>query len=125
MSTEIQPLLTIADLDAMPDDGNRYELIEGEILVSRAPSLLHQRILRNLMKVFLIYLSQNNIGELLPGPGVIFDEHNAVIPDLVFLSQERINQIAKGERLTGAPDLVIEILSLDKENELRDRNFKR
>ena len=44
MSAKIEPLLTIADLEAMPDDGKRYELIEGEIIVSRAPSLSHQRL---------------------------------------------------------------------------------
>jgi len=41
MSTQIEPLLTIADLDAMPDDGNRYEIIDGELFVSRSPSLTH------------------------------------------------------------------------------------
>jgi hypothetical protein len=38
MSTQIEPVLTMADLDAMPEDGNRYEIIDGELLVSRAPS---------------------------------------------------------------------------------------
>ena len=37
MAARIEPLLTVADLDACPDDNNRYELIEGELFVSRAP----------------------------------------------------------------------------------------
>lgn len=117
--------LTIADLDAMPDDGNRYELIEGEIYMSRAPGLTHQRVLRNLMETFLIYLAQNPIGEVLPGPGIVFDEYNSAIPDMVFLSHERRDEIVSGERLTGAPELVVEILSPGTENERRDRNIKR
>ena len=45
MKSYIEPPLTIADLEATPDDGNRYELIEGELHVSTAPSYLHQTIL--------------------------------------------------------------------------------
>jgi Uma2 family endonuclease len=48
-----------------------------------------------------------------------------VIPDLVFVSHERRNEIASGERITGAPELVIEILSPGAENERRDRIAKR
>ena len=48
MAAKLEPILTIADLDAMPEDGNRYELIEGELFVSRAPSLTHQEVVTNL-----------------------------------------------------------------------------
>jgi hypothetical protein len=41
MRRRIEPLLTVVDLDSMPDDGNRYEIIDGEVFVSRAPSLEH------------------------------------------------------------------------------------
>ena len=57
MSTQFEPVLTIADLDAMPEDGNRYELIEGELFVSRSPSLTHQRVSGNLFVVVRNYLS--------------------------------------------------------------------
>lgn len=125
MATEIKPLLTITDLDSMPDDGNRYELIEGELLVSRAPSLTHQRVSRNLLVIINDYLARNPIGEVLATPGVMFSESSGVIPDLVFISNERRNEIATGERVTGAPDLVIEILSPGAENARRDRLAKR
>ena len=42
MATKIEPLMTVTDLEAMPDDGNRYEVIEGELFVSCAPGLTHQ-----------------------------------------------------------------------------------
>jgi Uma2 family endonuclease len=125
MSAKIEPLLTIADLDAMPDDGNRYELFEGELFVSRAPSLSHQRILVNLVGVLLDYLKQNPIGEVLPTPGVIFDEVNSAIPDIVFLTNQQVRNIGSGERIYEAPALAIEIVSPGKENARRDREIKR
>ena len=76
-------LLTIADLEATPDDGNRYELIDGELYVSTAPSAFHQSVLMNLAALLWIYLRDHPIGTVYPGVGVIFDDHNGVIPDLV------------------------------------------
>ncbi|HEY0544072.1 MAG TPA: Uma2 family endonuclease [Pyrinomonadaceae bacterium] len=125
MSAHIQPLLTIADLEVMPDDENRYELMEGEIIVSRALGLTHQRILTNLLLIIGNYLAQHPLGEAFATPGVIFDEYNSVIPDIAFVSRERIALIASGERITGAPELMIEIVSPGSENARRDRVVKR
>ena len=125
MGTKIEPFLTVADLDATPDDGNRYELIDGELFVSRAPSIPHQRIVHNLQMALGAYLLDNPVGILIPAPGVIFSDMSGVIPDLVFVSKARQPEIAAGERLTGAPDLVIEVLSPGPENMRRDRVVKR
>lgn len=125
MSTQVEPLLTIDDLDAMPDDGNRYEIIEGELFVSRAPNLNHQRVSGNLFVAIRAYLSHNPIGEVLATPGVILSNYDGVIPDLLFVSNERRDEIASGDRITGAPDLVVEIVSPGVENERRDRVAKR
>lgn len=125
MATHIEPLLTVADLDIMPDDGNRYEIIEGELFVSRSPSLTHQSVSGNFFHSIKTYLVENPIGEIWATPGVIFSESSGVIPDLVFVSHERRNEIASGDRITGAPDLVIEIVSPGAENERRDRLAKR
>jgi Uma2 family endonuclease len=109
----------------MPDDGNRYELIEGEIFVSRSPSLTHQSVSGNIFLSIKAYLIEKPIGEIWATPGVIFSEFSGVIPDLVFVSHQRRNEIASGDRITGAPDLVIEIVSPGAENERRDRLAKR
>lgn len=125
MATHIEPLLTVADLDIMPDDGNRYEVIEGELFASRSPSLTHQSVSGNFFHSIKIYLSGNPIGEIWATPGAIFSEFSGVIPDLVFVSHTRRGEIASGDRINGAPDLVIEILSPGVENERRDRLAKR
>ena len=124
MTAKIEDVLTVADLDLMPDDANRYEIIEGEILVSRAPGLTHQSVFGNLFNGIKNYLSENPLGEVWATPGVIFDDFNGVIPDLVFVTAKRRKDIASGERITGAPELVIEILSPGTENERRDRFIK-
>lgn len=125
MAARLEPILTIADLDAMPEDGNRYELVEGELFVSCAPNLIHQGILANLMFFFGLYLRENPIGKVFPGPGVIFSDFSGVIPDAVYVSNRMRKEIAAGDKITGAPDLIIEILSPGPENERRDRHAKR
>ena len=125
MAAKLEPILTIADLEAMPEDGNRYEVIDGELFVSRAPSLIHQGVVVNLVFVFKEYLNENPIGKVWPGPGVIFSDFSGVIPDVVYISNERRSEIATGARVSGAPDLIIEILSPGPENERRDRHVKR
>src|SRR5215470_10185800 len=100
MTTPIEPLLTVDDLDAMPDDGNRYEIIEGELFVSRAPGLTHQSVSVNLVFNIKNYLLRNPIGEVWATPGVIFSDISAVIPDLVFVSNERRSEIASREHIT-------------------------
>lgn len=125
MVTKIEPLLTVADLDATPDDGNRYELIEGELFVSRAPSVPHQRIIHNLQMNIGSYLARNPIGILIPGAGVILSDYNGVIPDLIFISEGRRAEIAAGDKITGAPDLIIEVMSPGTENRQRDMVVKR
>ncbi|MDX6612151.1 MAG: hypothetical protein QOD75_1337 [Blastocatellia bacterium] len=125
MAAKIEPLLTVADLDLCPDDNNRYELIEGELFVSRAPGLPHQLILQRLQLALGKHLESNPIGILAPGAGAVFSEYDAVIPDLVFVRQERWDSIVADEKFVGAPDLVIEVLSPGPENSRRDLVVKR
>ncbi|MEJ7708302.1 MAG: Uma2 family endonuclease [Pyrinomonadaceae bacterium] len=125
MSAKIEPLLTVSDLDALPDDGNRYELFDGEIYVSRAPSLSHQIILANLLTKLKIYLESNPIGQAIPTPGVIFSEYDGAIPDLIFISEHGFRKLVLEEKINGAPELVIEIVSPGKQNARRDRVIKR
>lgn len=125
MAARIEPLMTVEDLDAMPEDGNRYEVIEGELFVSRAPGLTHQRVFGNVFSGFRNYLASNPIGEIIATPGLVFEKYSGVIPDLAFFTHERGAEIIANERLGAAPELVIEILSPGRENFARDRVAKR
>ena len=124
MSAQVETLLTNKDLEGLPQDGNRYELIEGELYVSTAPELIHQRAIGNLYFALKSFLMKDPIGEILYGPGVILSDYDGVIPDLVYLSNERREQVATGTRIYGAPDLVIEVLSPGMQNMERDRKVK-
>ena len=87
--------------------------------------LADKQSLTNLLVLFELHLKDHPIAKIWPNPGVIFDNFNAAIPDIVFVSNEHIKAIASGEKVTGAPDLVVEIVSPGAENERRDRTVKR
>lgn len=76
-------MLTVEDLESLPEDGNRYEIVDGELFVSTGPGIIHQAVLARLLGALFHFLEAHRLGYILPGVGVVFDEHNAVIPDLV------------------------------------------
>ncbi|HKU75533.1 MAG TPA: Uma2 family endonuclease [Pyrinomonadaceae bacterium] len=124
MTTKLKPL-TIADLDAIPyREGYRYEIIEGELFVSRAPGLTHQVVLSNLIVRIGGFLNDNPLGTFVPGPGVILSNYTGVIPDLVFFTRDERDTLVADERLHGPPSLVVEILSPGSSNIRRDRVSK-
>lgn len=126
MAANVDRLLTIDDLDAFPDDdGNRYELIEGELFVSRSPGLPHQFVLQNLQLKIGQYLEANPIGVIVPGVGTIFSNYDAVIPDIVIIRNERFKQVTSDQKVIAAPDIVVEIISPGSENRRRDLQVKR
>ena len=122
MTVRIAPLLTAADLELMPDDGNRYELVGGELIVTRAPGITHQEVLGNLFFVLKSYARETHSGGVISTPGVIFDEYNSVIPDIVFLTNEQMERA--GPHIHEAPELAVEIVSPGRENARRDRVVK-
>ena len=125
MTTRLEPLLTIADLDAMPEnDGNRYEIIEGELFVSCSPGLTHQIVATNLIVLIKNYLTTNPIGIVVTTPGMVLSNYSGVIPDLVFFRHDQRADIVTDDRLTAPPRLVIEILSPGSANVRRDRIAK-
>ena len=124
MITKLKPL-TIADWDAMPyKEGYRYEIIEGELFVSRSPGLTHQVVLTKLLVKIGNFLDNNPVGTFVPGPGVILSNYSGVIPDLVFFSHDERDTLVTNDRLHGPPSLVVEILSPGSSNTRRDRVAK-
>jgi Uma2 family endonuclease len=88
------------------------ELAYGEWRVADSPSVSHQRIVLELMLALVAFVREEQLGEVLIAPmDVILDFDNALVvqPDLLFVSNERRDIIS--DRIYGAPDLVIEVLS--------------
>jgi len=103
--------MTYAEYAAMPDDGHRYQVIEGELVMTPAPNEAHQRFLRNLIRVLDGYVHANKAGEVFFAPlDVVLFDVNVVQPDALFISKDRMNIITE-TNVQGAPDLVVEVLS--------------
>jgi len=122
--SEARPfLLTYEDYRALPDDGRRYELLEGEIQVAPAPSTRHQLISRNLEFLLHAHARERRLGEVMDAPvDVILDRGTVVQPDLLFVSSARLGIISE-RGIEGAPDLAVEILS--ESTQAIDRGAKR
>lgn len=105
------PRFTYEDYKLLPED-SRYEIVEGELLVTPAPSARHQRILARLLFRLMAYAEAGGHGTVLPAPtDVIFANETVVQPDLLFVARDRLGIINPAGGVHGAPDLVTEILS--------------
>nr|WP_099241153.1 Uma2 family endonuclease [Synechococcus sp. BDU 130192] len=119
---------TVQDLEAMPDDGGwkRYEIIDGELIVTRAPHIFHQDAAGNLYFELTQWSRKSQLGKAFNTPGVIFSPNDGVIPDVVWVSNARLETgVDESGHFTVAPELMIEILSAGKLNEQRDKEAKR
>lgn len=104
-------LFTAADYRAMPDDGKRYQLVDGEFIVAPAPNTFHQFVQKNLLRIIDTYLVRHPLGSILGAPcDVYLDDQNVYQPDLLYVTRDHAARI-QHEGIHGAPDLVIEILS--------------
>lgn len=122
MSTQTT-LITYDDYRNLPDDRNRYEIIEGELFMTPAPNMDHQNIAGNIYYSIRRFLEKNKLGKIYTAPAdVVLSMTNVVQPDLVFVSKEREHIITK-KNIVAAPDLVIEVLS--EKTAVIDQNRKK
>jgi Uma2 family endonuclease len=109
MATRI--VLTYADLVAMPSDGKRYELHEGEIYMTAAPRPRHQQVVGNLHLILATHVRRLGLGEVFLSPiDVILADVTVVEPDLVYVEAARLGRVSD-RGIEGPPTLVIEVLS--------------
>jgi Uma2 family endonuclease len=114
---------TYEEFARLPEDGNRYEIIAGELYVTPAPRPRHQLVLVPLIVQLNAFVAKHGLGRIYPGPiDVLFAEGDYLEPDLVFVRQDRFG-IVSDRGLEGAPNLVVEILSPSTAR--RDRTLKR
>jgi len=111
MKLGIIPRMTLEELDRLPDDFNRYELIAGELFVTCTPRTRHQVIGTRLATTIFPYVRRKKLGLVLIAPvDVTLEPESRVQPDVLFITRERLDIVSK-EGVLGPPDLVIEILS--------------
>jgi len=101
---------TYADYALLPE-GAPYQLIGGKLVMTPAPSTYHQAISTRLLGKFLFFMAEKDLGMIYHAPiDVYFGEKETYQPDIIFIVKDRFH-IIEPDRINGAPDLVIEILS--------------
>src|SRR5262249_24787056 len=116
--------LTYDDFVHFPDDGKRHELIDGQHYVTPSPNIRHQRIVGTLYLLIASWLESHRVGEVFLSPtDVVLSDIDIVVPDLLYLSNERAAQVLTPLHVKGVPELVVEIAS--KRTRKRDQTIKR
>jgi len=120
--TEVRGM-TYDDYCLLPDDRNRYEVIEGELTVSPSPNFRHQDTVWNLGQIMRAYAKEHKLGVVVGAPmDVILEPNTIVQPDLLFIRRENMEIITE-LNIQGSPDLCIEVLS--RSTGLHDRHTKK
>ena len=102
--------MTYDEYSLLPDDGKRYQVIEGELIVSPSSNFRHQDTVWNLGQLMRVYAKEHNLGVVVGAPmDVILEPNTIVQPDLLFIHRDNLEII--GDVIEGAPDLCIEVLS--------------
>ena len=104
-------ILTYKDYEALPADGRRYELHDGELSVTPAPAPRHQRVSGRLYRLLQGHVESRRLGEVLYSPiDCILSDTSIVQPDIVYLDPSRLSTVT-GRGIEGPPTLAVEILS--------------
>lgn len=116
-------LLTYDDYLTLPNDGKRYEIIEGELTMSPAPEPDHQDVIGNIYSALRNFVRAHSLGKVYVSPiDVVLSMTDIVQPDIVFIAAERLAFVKK-KNIVAAPDIVIEVLS--PSTEINDRTRKK
>ena len=114
---------TYEDYRTAPAD-ERYELLDGDLVMAPAPNLKHQKVQFRLGRRLGQFIEERALGEFFFAPcDVVLADTDVVQPDLLFVSRDREHLLRGGDNVRGAPDLVVEILSPATAE--RDRGYKR
>ena len=116
--------VSFAELQEWPDDGRRYELYDGEVVVSATPFPRHQRVAHHIGAILDDYERRAG-GLVFSVPiDIVFSEHNVVEPDVVYFREERRHVVKMLEVTRAAPDLAVEVLSRSTEKTDRGRKMQ-
>ena len=110
-SAYIKPPRTMMEVYQSLPEGTLAQLISNQLIISPAPSDMHQKVAITVAALLYASVQKNNLGEVRTAPyDVYLNRKNAYQPDIIFIANENLHKI-KADGLHGAPDLVIEILS--------------
>jgi Uma2 family endonuclease len=118
----VDPRVSFAELQQWPDDGQRYELYDGEVIVAAMPLPRHQRVAMHVGDVLKEYEHISGSLVFSVPVDVVLSEHNVIQPDVVFVRKERRHLIDMMQPMRVPPDLAVEVLS--PSTEARDRGRK-
>lgn len=108
----VQRRSTLEDLAKTPNDGRRYELIDGEIVVAAAPTWMHQRTSRAIFLLLDGWVESHRLGAVQYAPfDAVLAPGTTVRPDVAFIATATLAHLADDGRLHAAPDLVVEVVS--------------
>ena len=119
----VDPRVTYAELEQWPDDGRRYELYGGEVIVVPTPLPIHQLAVLRLTEIVGEYARLTGGLALFAPLDIVFSEHDVLQPDVVFFERERYREIDLRRPIRVVPNLVVEVLS--RSTAARDRGRKR
>jgi Uma2 family endonuclease len=95
----------------LPEDRNRYQLFDGELVMTPSPRPKHQEIVVRLTALLEQFVKRSSLGKVFAAPlDVVLDENTVVQPDVFFIRRERLNIVGE-DYVEAAPDLVVEVLS--------------
>jgi Uma2 family endonuclease len=118
----VDPRVSFAELQRWPDDGRRYELYDGEVIVVPTPFPRHQRVAMHVGEILTEYeRATGGIAFHIP-IDIVFSEFDVLQPDVVFFRKERRHLLDLMEVTQVPPDLAVEVLS--RSTEKRDRGRK-
>ncbi len=108
---------TVADLEALPDDGRLYEIIDGELHAWRNPTPNHQASCFRLSMEIELWNRESKKGRILTFTALLFANDDYAVPDAFWVSNERLALIydKKERKFLAAPELVIEVLSRQRQ----------
>lgn len=110
--TAMKVVLTYDDYVTLPNDGRRYEIHDGELSVTPAPTFWHQEVVAALLGILRGHVLANDLGAVVPAPiTVVLAETTIVEPDIVYIARERMGLVGARGTVDGAPTLAVEVLS--------------
>lgn len=110
---------TLEELHSLPDDGNRYELLHGELFVTPAPSFDHEKVIARLHMLLAPFVREHGLGMVFSGNPVVHHAGSELIPDLLVRQPG-----SRGTKWADAPVPILVVENLSSTTRRRDREYK-